>query len=102
MQPTHSLRCNLTPQGPFSIFLPDHTALQTHHQHDSLMTKSHTGVFLGLLVLTGTAVSIVLFFYYNDKIGDVDTAVLAYMVSDIILLSIMLLAVIWGELILQC
>lgn len=65
------------------------------HQELGMLNKSHTGVFLGFAVLSGTAVSIVMFFY-NDTLEDTRTSVFIYQVSDITLHGIMIAAVVWG------
>lgn len=69
----------------------DHAEGEGHH-HESVFSKSHTGMFAGIVLLAACIVSIILFFYTMDSLLDLEGSEMIFLTSDIILHSIMLVA----------
>jgi len=57
--------------------------------HEQILQKSHRGFFAGILVLSGTFVAIIMFYFSTD---DTTKQAVIYLVTLIIQLGIMLLA----------
>lgn len=63
-----------------------------HHEDESVhLSKSHTGMYFGFIVLAGTIVSIILSMYWSSKGKDWDSD-LTFLLTDLIKAGLMLVA----------
>ena len=71
----------------------DHQPTQGDNQ-EAFFAKSHKGLYLGVLLLSGTIISIIIFFFNLVNRDNFDQAVVVFYTSDIILHVALLVAVI--------
>ena len=67
-----------------------------HHEETSMFDKSHRGLYLGALVLTGAVISIILFFYNLNSLHRTSYARGIFHITDISIHGVLVIAVIFA------
>ena len=98
----HGLNLRITTD----LFASLQRALRTHPEklednsdslhHESFFSKSHRGLYLGVILLSATIVSIILFFYSIGTSGKSDNAVQIYYCTDSLISVLLIIGLVVG------